>query len=375
MLAKKYKDHLGNEFPSLKAMADYWNIPDSTLHNRLYNLKLPIEQALTLTNEEVSSLRRACKDHLGNVYESKKAMCEAYNIDRQVFFGRMGMGWSLEDALTKPIDMQPKNSKEITDHMGNTFKSISEMCRYWNMTRQTYVARMKNGWTMEKALTVPQKVINNTEKQEWTDHLGNKYPSLNAMCEAYGITHYTFNSRVRHLGWSVEKALTEPTVINSTECTDRMGHTFPTISDMCHYYGLRSSRLQSMKNRNLTDEELMKILTSRFKVNTKIGDITIKEKIEFPYYLVMIGNQKIVMTFEQLLDAFHNDNFCPIPKNKVKDKHLVIKNLIKFPYYEIEYDGKKLVWTYWQIIQYRHDSNFGLSEPKKILNRTGETEN
>jgi hypothetical protein len=322
---------------------------------------MPIEQALTLTYEQAKCLSTQCTDHLGNIYPSKQAMCDAYHIDRQIYFGRIGLGWSVEKALTTPVDYTPKNSKAIIDHLGNEFTSISDMCKFWNMTRSTYNARIKNGWSIERALTEPQRQVN-MKRQKWTDHKGNDFPSLNAMCEAYGITHHTFHTRVTKLGWSVEKALTTPNIINATECSDNMGHTFPSLTDMCHYYGIPPYRLQG---KTLTEEKLQTCLTSHFKANTKVGDVTVVKCIEFPYYLIKKDSHEFVISFDELVQIYHNDNFHPIPKNKLKDENLIIKESVGFPYYNIEINGESAVWDYWQIIQYRHDSNFGLSSLRK----------
>ena len=44
------------------------------------------------------------------------------------------------------------NKKVIYDHKGNKFKSITEMCRHWNIHYQTYVDRKHRGWSLEECL-------------------------------------------------------------------------------------------------------------------------------------------------------------------------------------------------------------------------------
>ena len=44
---------------------------------------------------------------------------------------------------------------ERTDHEGHVFETISEMCDYWGMSKQTYLQRIhKGGLTMKEALTL-----------------------------------------------------------------------------------------------------------------------------------------------------------------------------------------------------------------------------
>lgn len=45
--------------------------------------------------------------------------------------------------------------KPCTDHKGNKFSSVSEMCRTYGMTEYVYYQRICNGWPQERALTEP----------------------------------------------------------------------------------------------------------------------------------------------------------------------------------------------------------------------------
>lgn len=357
---KTYKDHLGNTFESLSAMARHWNIPESTLQRRIMTMKMSIKDALTTTTDEAIYNKHLCYDHLGHKYPSKAAMCQAYNIDKHVYFGRISIGWTIEEALTTPIDFQPANSKAITDHTGQSYKSISSMCKAWNMTRTTYNARIKNGWSVEKALTTPQKEVN-IKKQKWTDHNGVEYASLNQMCNAYGITHHTFSTRINKLGWDLEKALTMPNVIYAKECTDYRGRIFPTKNDMAHFYGFPAYMLHG---KNSSDEHIEKIITNNFLNNDIIDGITIKKVIQFPYFLVVKDGKEYILHLDAILDIYHNNNFNPIPDSKLKDKSLEIGSCIEFPYYNVTYNNENLIWSYWDIIEYRKNTNFGLSQEK-----------
>lgn len=355
-----YIDHLGNEFSSISAMGRYWNIPSSTLQARLMQKHMSIKDALTLTEDDMHRINRQCEDHLGNKFNSKVEMCEHYNIPRQVFFGRIGLGWSLKDALLTPIDNQPKNSKTITDHLGNTFKSVSDLCEHWKIRRSTYNARMKAGWSMEQALTTPTKDLK-IQRQSCKDHLGNEYPSIEAMCKAYGISRHTYSTRVNKLGWTVEDALTTNYVINSIECTDFAGNKFPTKIDMANYYAIPVYFIQ--KN-NVTDNDLINLIKKHYTDMT-LNDIHIHKCISFPYFKVTIDNVKLILNIEHILNNYHNSiSFNPLPESKIQDKHLEIKKCINFPYYSIAYNNESMIWSYWDIINYRRNTNFGLSSQK-----------
>ena len=52
-----------------------------------------------------------------------------------------------------------KGTKMITDHLGNKFNTIDDMCNYHNMHKSTYAHRIKTGMTLEQALTIPAKKL------------------------------------------------------------------------------------------------------------------------------------------------------------------------------------------------------------------------
>ena len=76
-------------------------------------------------------------------------MCHEYGISRQNYSNRRHRGWSIEEALTTPIE------KNVTDHLGNSYATVSEMCQKYRINRQTYFYRRRKGWSIEKALTIP----------------------------------------------------------------------------------------------------------------------------------------------------------------------------------------------------------------------------
>jgi hypothetical protein len=350
---KKYVDHMGNEFRSMQEMADYWNIPLSTLQHRITDIKLPIKDALTKSTDEIKP-DRTCHDHIGNSFPSKKAMCEHYGIPITVYHSRIRLGWSMEKSLTEPIADVPGNTKTATDHTGQKFRSISEMCKAWNITRSLYNIRIKSGCSIEEALTMPKKDMKIT-KQNCTDHLGNEYASINAMCRAYGVTRACFQSRITDLGWDTEKALTTPVQTNAKKISDGMGNIFPSLVDICYFYNIPPYSLQG---KILTDELIAKTIRRGFKKNMKFKNgMTIKKVLEFPYYMVDDNGHDIICSFEQLLDVYHNNEFYPFPK-KLNSDELKIEKLLSFPDYEVTYKTEKQIWSYWKLIQYRHDAGY-----------------
>ena len=42
-----------------------------------------------------------------------------------------------------------------TDHLGNTFPSLAAMCKAYGLSTPAYISRRKRGWSLENILTTP----------------------------------------------------------------------------------------------------------------------------------------------------------------------------------------------------------------------------
>lgn len=361
------KDHEGRKFASFSEMCAYYNKPITTVKNRL-DRGWSLEQALTVPNDDQKRKIKPhngipWKDHLGNEYISLPKMCAAYGITEKIFQSRKRLlKWPLEKILTTPVAKQPPNSKKTTDHLGNEFPSVSEMCRYHKVSLSLYKERIKRGWDVERALTAPAKKINDMSNQRCIDHLGHEYPSKKAMCDAYHISRYTMDARLER-GWDLEKALTAPYVINSRQVVDYKNREFPTLKDMANFYGLEAYQLQGLEEIN--NDILQKMVVNRF-AGTQVGNITINRCVAFPYFEVTINGNKYVIHLETILTKYHeSDTFNPLPQTKIPNPYITIKKQLKFPYYLIEIDGEETIASYWQIIRKNTESNFGIRNKTK----------
>lgn len=117
-----------------------------------------------VVERDLPSIQFTTYDHLGNGFVTKSQMCKKYNIPCSMFDCRIKRGWSLKDALTKPRQYQMFDNSHINceDHLGNNFRSISDMAAYWGLGRSTLQFRFDSGWDLKRALETPlRKQINN----------------------------------------------------------------------------------------------------------------------------------------------------------------------------------------------------------------------
>lgn len=214
---KEAIDHLGNKFTTIKEMCTYYGITDELFCNRKRR-GWSLEKILTEPLQDLS-----CYDHLGKRFNTITEMCRFYKIKQSAYLNRIKSGWSLKDALLIPT----KESISCCDHLGNEFDSVSDMCKYYGLNRNTYNARVKNNWKLEDILTSP---VNTNHTIECYDHLGNKFGSYKEMCEFYNISKSTYNSRIRE-GWTLAEALTIPRNMyigeyRVAECLEKLHVTF-----------------------------------------------------------------------------------------------------------------------------------------------------
>ena len=89
------------------------------------------------------------------------------------------------------------------DHTGREFVSITKMCYFWGISEQLYSSRLKAGWSVEKALTMPKSKY---EKYFKTNH--EKYGGMdinfiaNIFKQGYGISREEALQKAReHAKW------------------------------------------------------------------------------------------------------------------------------------------------------------------------------
>ena len=182
-------------------------------------------------------------DHKGIVYSSKKAMCRTYGINVETYRYRREKGWSLENALTMPVDIEhsenarglrKRNSESpagvatetitfdnlyepVVDHKNSQFPNFSCMCAKYGLLPVTVTNRLKMGWELERALTTPVKQTKRRKiAKEHTDHTGKSYKSQREMCTAWHINPEIYRLR-RNAGWSICKSLTAPVLTHQSD--------------------------------------------------------------------------------------------------------------------------------------------------------------
>lgn len=243
------EDHLGNRFQQQKDMARYWGHTWDTVKRRLDNdwtlkraLETPSNTCMNPVRDQNGTMigygtqqqarnagicpqqlnrklqagvpaidlhkNRAMTermDHLGHIFEQKKAMCDYYDIPVSAFNGRIRQHWSLEAALTKPVVQFERNTGNRVAVEGKIYNSIQDACAAYGIQYNTYYKRLKMQFTPQEALMLGRFGVEKPCK----DHFGNPYPQMKQMCMRYHISVRAYLGRIQ-IGWSLADALEKP---------------------------------------------------------------------------------------------------------------------------------------------------------------------
>lgn len=209
------KDHLGNSFSSMQAMAKAYNMSFATLSARLKTMSL--EQTLTTPVRGYHSVSKdgahpgkQCIGESGEVFSSISKMCRTYGFSRTFYHKYSAQGLTISEML-KIHNKSGRATKKKEWAPSHNYSTVKDMCEAHNINRSTYENRMRKGIPQEDALK--PKIM------KYTDHLGNQFSTEKEMCDFHGIKFSCYRGRVKNWGRSDIKRLLSPPRKNS-----RWGH-------------------------------------------------------------------------------------------------------------------------------------------------------
>lgn len=189
---------------SLCALAEKHGLKDYTLRARL-SYGWSLERALT--TEKPKRKRGAIVDPTDNkLVSSFSALAKKHGLKRVTILARLRYGWSLEKALeTKKNGSQKVAPIDPID--GEEFTSFVDLANKHGKEVTLVRDRLKLGWTLEEALT---KEVGENSRVTIVDPTDNEVlSSIAALAKKHNMFPETLRYRLRN-GWELEKALTTP---------------------------------------------------------------------------------------------------------------------------------------------------------------------
>ena len=115
-------------------------------------------------------------EYNGKVYSSYHALASDLGISSSE-------GRTVEDVVKK------HHLRCVTDHLGNKFNTQKAMLNHWGISEYSYRTRINKGWSLERALSTPSKT--NRKVQEYSDFKGNIFSSATSLAKEYGVSTST----------------------------------------------------------------------------------------------------------------------------------------------------------------------------------------
>lgn len=226
----------------------YWIAEKNTLAPNGYNQN---------RGGAVSALDEYKKEYVvnGKSYYGLGQLSDAFGVHELTIGVRMRrQGWTLREAVgIDPAPPRPRREGNRFEFRGKTFSSEKKMCRHYGVCNNVFRQRYhRNGWTLEEALEVEERVIKNPLYREVVVR-GKKFPTLTAASDHYGMKASSVMSRLNY-GWSLDEALTTPLVPNSRPKPFRTyvlhGRTFRTYQEIGDHFGISASAVANRIRRN-----------------------------------------------------------------------------------------------------------------------------
>lgn len=268
--SNKVKDHLGNEFPTITDMCKYYHIRPRIFWER-QRYGWTVKECLFGRDKDLTNIATKCTDHLRNEFPSLIAMCNHWNVKFATFRNRQKQGLSIEQCLTNASN---ETRYIIYDHKGIAYNNIDELCAAYNISKTVYHKRRQAGMTMEKILTTPYttRKVKTITIEDRTDHNGKVFDSIKDMCEYYNLAVQTYQSRLKH-GWSKKDALILDSKITGP-VADPYGQIFETRKQLISHYKIKPSAFYERKQCGYSDCEslgIIPLIGPKIK-NQKIND-------------------------------------------------------------------------------------------------------
>ena len=194
-------------------------------------------------------------EYKGKIYKSQLEFIKEYGFSRTYFAKCQDKGMSLDEIVSNY-----KNFKDgRVDHLGKEFKTEKEMAKHWGISLEVYKGRRRSGWSLEKSLTTPTRLVR--EPVEYRDFKGRVFSSAKSMAKEYKVSSTTL-LRMLDDGKSTEEVthfLSQRDVHRrrGVTCSDHLGNTFPTKSEMFKYWGITKSTFENRIRRSWSLEEAL----------------------------------------------------------------------------------------------------------------------
>lgn len=173
----------GKRYPSVKSLAKELELPYVSLQH-YYTRRGDIDEAVKCCRESSEQVLELW----GNVYESLSEIAHTFGLSYYHLSSRMRNGGELKEVVMNALSLEP-----VTFH-GKKYESFVDLCSEYHIQPTNVYGRLGSGFSLEDALTRPIKPIGNRNS---ISYKGEDYESKVALCRAYGISYGMVREQMR----------------------------------------------------------------------------------------------------------------------------------------------------------------------------------
>lgn len=275
----------GKEYRSLLQVADAYGIDGGVLTMRV-RTGMTLEDALELGGSAYTVTL------YGKSHKNRADLADYYGIDTGKLESRLyKRGESLEDAVHSLLTTEPLKFK------GKEYPTLARLCNEYGVSAYVVTKRLKRGWSMEDAILRP--IEQRASVAEYA-YRGETYGTRRELADDYGLTVGYIDGVSKKLGVTYIEALdrlvtfldqyggNRPTQISKTPFIIYNDEWFSTLKELCDYVGVTHSAVKGYMRRNGEENHLkalenMTTLTRDLWIDVDTGEQMAKDKLEKKY--------------------------------------------------------------------------------------------
>ncbi len=210
----------------------------------------PMKAALKTPRQHANKRRTYKVD--GQVFKSLKALADGYGLTYRQAYGRMSRGWSKDEIAHG-------RARKIT-FRGVTYPSVTALCQAFGADRQRFYARRRGGHSVAQALGLEpfkdkryERPANRLNRKAIT-YNGVKYPSIAELARAYGLKPNIMRLRLLN-GWMLKHAVERQVVKRKRASFFVQGERFPSIKAASEHFNVHEMTIHYRLKRGYTPEQ------------------------------------------------------------------------------------------------------------------------
>lgn len=210
-LNKSTNKHLtiNGQTKTIKEWSDIYGIAQNAVYRRLDAGWDGVTSLTTPLQERTNDYADRLIEYNGETHTALE-WSKILKVNYNAFVERLFVyGWDVGRAFTEPYIQY---NKQTYQYNGESHR-IYEWAKILGINQGAIRNRLKRGWSIEEALSVP---LNDgiTKRDEFIAYKG-ETKTLNEWADSLGINRNTLRSRLYHYNWPIEKAFSEPVKIRS----------------------------------------------------------------------------------------------------------------------------------------------------------------